>query len=45
LQVVDKVWRPRRDLNPCYRRDTDALFMLSGVALIVFGSVVALRQR
>jgi hypothetical protein len=21
LQVVDKVWRPRRDLNPCYRRE------------------------
>ncbi len=21
-QVVDKVWRPRRDLNPCYRRES-----------------------
>jgi hypothetical protein len=21
LQVVDKIWRPRRDLNPCYRRE------------------------
>ena len=20
-QVIDKVWRPRRDLNPCYRRE------------------------
>jgi hypothetical protein len=20
-QVVDKVWRPRRDLNPCLRRE------------------------
>jgi hypothetical protein len=19
--VVDKIWRPRRDLNPCYRRE------------------------
>ena len=23
LQVVDKIWRPRRDLNPCYRRERD----------------------
>jgi len=22
LQVVDKIWRPRRDLNPCYRRES-----------------------
>ena len=22
LQIVDSIWRPRRDLNPCYRRES-----------------------
>ena len=22
LQVTEKIWRPRRDLNPCYRRES-----------------------
>ena len=22
LQLVDCIWRPRRDLNPCYRRES-----------------------
>ena len=21
MQVLEKIWRPRRDLNPCYRRE------------------------
>jgi hypothetical protein len=23
---MDKVWRPRRDLNPCYRRERAAVY-------------------
>ena len=22
-QAIEKIWRPRRDLNPCYRRESN----------------------
>ena len=29
LQVVDKAWRPRRDLNPCYRRERARIYWIT----------------
>ncbi len=32
MQVLDSIWRPRRDLNPCYRREIISNFQIGNLS-------------